>query len=154
MPEHGGMVDQLSTAPGRNVEYDKYGVLLACVLLGFVHGALVQLYLPDALSGTAQSSTPLPGIVYGIAATALIFAWYRLDAKQHRYPRSVGLDVAVLLIAIVALPTISSVRAIRSVQWSRVCSQPCFSVCRWRPHSRDRPWWAIGCRVDLRYEVA
>jgi hypothetical protein len=72
-------------------------VLLLLVLAGLVDGATHQLIAPGEI--VARSD-----ILFTVLATFLIFVWYRLDSDQLSYRRTPWLNIAVIAIAVIALP--------------------------------------------------
>lgn len=44
------------------------------------------------------------GLPYGIFMLAMLFAWYKRDANERGYRRSMGLNIMVVALAIIALP--------------------------------------------------
>lgn len=72
-------------------------VLAAGAVLSLAAGAVAQYLYPFA------ESSPVD-LVFTVVGVLLVFAWYRLDAAQAGYRRSIGLNVAVIAIAILGLP--------------------------------------------------
>jgi len=75
----------------------KHLVLLAMAFASFASGAIDQYFYPGVQFPPTSMGAALVGMF-------LIFLWYRLDARQAGYRRSRGLDVGILLLALVALP--------------------------------------------------
>jgi hypothetical protein len=69
--------------------------LLILALISFAAGALGKLYFP----GSA-----LPSLISRLISLPFIFVWYRADARERAYPRSTGLDIAVLITPVFVLP--------------------------------------------------
>ena len=72
-------------------------VLVAYAVVSFLSGVADQYFYP----GVAHPPTSFAYMVVGIL---LIFAWYRLDADQRGFRRSIGLNVGVIGFAIIGLP--------------------------------------------------
>jgi len=72
-------------------------VLAATLLLGFVSGVVRELVAPE------QLISPLD-IAFMLIGVFLVFLWYRFDTDVMRYRRSPLLNVAVVALALVALP--------------------------------------------------
>lgn len=72
-------------------------VLVAGAVLALVAGMAAQYCYP-----TAESS-PVD-VVVTLLGALLIFSWYHLDSTRAGYRRSKVLNIAVILIAIIALP--------------------------------------------------
>lgn len=62
-------------------------------------GGVVQQFALRTPSLLLQSGIPV-----GLIALAMIFAWYRRDANERGYRRSLGLNVMMMATAIVTLP--------------------------------------------------
>lgn len=72
-------------------------ILATFVIASFVTGIAGQYFWPDAqLSGA--------DVAFAVLGTFLIFAWYRIDARQRGYRRTAWLDIGVILLAVVAMP--------------------------------------------------
>ena len=69
--------------------------LLVVTLLGAVTDAMLE--------GARSSSSMLP-LVMGLLTNFLCFYWYRLDSERRGYQRSLGLNVAIILLAVAAMP--------------------------------------------------
>lgn len=73
-------------------------IVLALYAVGaFLSGAIDQYFYP----GVEYPPSAL-GAMFVFAM--LMFAWYRLDSEQRGYRRSVGLNIAVFGIGVIALP--------------------------------------------------
>lgn len=72
-------------------------ILMAGAALSAAAGAVAQYFYLYA------ESSPVD-IVFAIIGVLLIFAWYRFDSTQTGYRRSIGLNMAVVAIAIIGLP--------------------------------------------------
>jgi hypothetical protein len=72
-------------------------VVVATLLLGFVSGAVRQFFAPE------QLISPLD-IAFMLVGVFLVFLWYRFDTDAMHYRRSPLLNVAVVALAVVALP--------------------------------------------------
>ena len=72
-------------------------VLVAGAVLALVAGMAAQYFYP-----TAESS-PVD-VVVTLLGALLVFSWYHFDSTRAGYRRSKGLNIAVILIAILALP--------------------------------------------------
>ncbi|MBL8257168.1 hypothetical protein J2X02_001862 [Pseudoxanthomonas japonensis] len=75
----------------------KSAVWVAGAVLSVVAGTTAQYVYPHA------ESSPVD-IVVTILGVLLIFVWYRFDAAQSGYRRNLGLDIAVIAIALIGLP--------------------------------------------------
>ena len=75
----------------------KTWTVLGFVGLSFVSGVAGQYFYPGA------EFSPVDMWFLPIFAF-LLFVWYRLDSEQRAFKRSVGLNVCIIGIAIVALP--------------------------------------------------
>lgn len=72
-------------------------VLLLLVVTALADGVTHQLTAPGEI--VARSD-----VLFTVVATLLIFVWYRFDSDQVSYRRSPGLNIAVIAIAVLALP--------------------------------------------------
>lgn len=72
-------------------------ILVVFVMASFVTGIVGQYFWPNTRISGAD-------VAYGVFGAFLIFAWYRIDARQHGYRRSIWLNIGVILLAIVAMP--------------------------------------------------
>ncbi|MEJ2346747.1 MAG: hypothetical protein P8076_00815 [Gammaproteobacteria bacterium] len=72
-------------------------IIIALGLTAFASGALAQYLAPGQFY--SPSDAPLRFL-----AVTLLFLWYHLDSEQRGYRRSGWLNVAVVCIAVVALP--------------------------------------------------
>ena len=75
----------------------KHWVLPTFAAAAFLSGMANQYFYPGV-------TTPPSGLVLTLVGAALIFAWYRLDAIERGYRRSLWLDVGVIALSVVALP--------------------------------------------------
>jgi len=75
----------------------KVTVLLLLVAAALADGVTHQLTAP----GQPLSRSD---IVFTVIGTLLIFMWYRFDSDQMSYRRSPSLNVAIVALAVVALP--------------------------------------------------
>ena len=76
----------------------KHTVLLAAGVISLATGAFAQLYFPDP----SVRSPFEPALV--ILGTMLVFIWYHADVTERKYKRSVWRNLAVVLLAGIALP--------------------------------------------------
>ncbi|MEO5560935.1 MAG: hypothetical protein ABIO49_13480 [Dokdonella sp.] len=72
-------------------------VLVLLAVISFLIGASAQYFAP----GCDHSPSDLPCM---LAEAFLIFAWYRIDADQRAYERSIWLNICVVVFAIFAMP--------------------------------------------------
>jgi hypothetical protein len=72
-------------------------VIILLAIASFLSGAAAQYYEPDVPFGKV-------GLASTFAAAVLIFSWFRLDAEERGYERSIGLNIAVLAFALFAIP--------------------------------------------------
>lgn len=72
-------------------------MLLALAISSFVVGAVNQYFFPGRVF-------PPTTLIFTLISAFLIFMWYRLDANGRSYARSLGLNVCVVAVTIVALP--------------------------------------------------
>lgn len=72
-------------------------IVLALASTAFLSGAAGQYFYPGI-------ETPLTTLWFILCGAFLVFAWYRIDAEQIGYRRSLGLNVGVVGIAVIALP--------------------------------------------------
>lgn len=85
-----------ATATGSH-EKHKTQVLWAFAVVSFVSGAHA------ASSGVTEVAGPIElGLVF--AMISLIFLWYRIDADQHGFQRSVFMNVSIVMVAAIAVP--------------------------------------------------
>ncbi len=75
----------------------KQKVLLTIALVSIIEGSVGQYFYPN-------SPVPPSTLWLMVVFSFLIFLWYRIDAKQFGYPRSVALNVAVVALHFLALP--------------------------------------------------
>ena len=79
------------------MKHRKLIVLALIMLAGFADGVSHQLMAPNDAFG-------LNDIVFTVIATLLIFVWYRFDSDERSYRRTPFLSVAVVALALLALP--------------------------------------------------
>lgn len=72
-------------------------VLWLIMLAGFLDGVSRQLTAPGADFGPAD-------MVFTLVTTLLVFIWYRFDTEERSYRRTPFLNVAVVALALLALP--------------------------------------------------
>jgi hypothetical protein len=86
----------------RNLQQTKRFLLVSLAMVAFASGAFIQLLRSTQPFGPAF----LAGIFLGsiFVGLALMFIWYRLDAKQRGFECSVALNIAVVVAALLALP--------------------------------------------------
>ena len=72
-------------------------VLLALALISFLMGIFGQYFYP----GIDLPKSDIPFLLFSLF---LIFYWYHLDAIEHKYRRSVLLNISVIFITFLALP--------------------------------------------------
>ena len=72
-------------------------VLALIVLVAFVDGVAHQLIAPGEIFAPSD-------LVFTVVVTLLTFVWYRFDSDDAAYPRSPFLNVAVIALAVLALP--------------------------------------------------
>ena len=82
--------------------------IAAFMVASFLAGAIGQYVYPGQLM-PASDLWLMPLFVF------LIFAWYRLDSEKRGYPRTKWLNIAIVAIALLALPYY----LIRSRGWKR-----------------------------------
>ena len=75
----------------------KQKVLFTIALVSIIEGSVGQYFYPD-------SQVPPSTLWLIVVFSFLIFLWYRIDAKQFEYPRSVALNIGVFALHFVALP--------------------------------------------------
>lgn len=78
-------------------EYRKLLVVALILLASFSDGVFRQLMTPG-------DAFPRSDIVLVVTATLLVFIWYRLDSDERSYRRTPFLNVAIVALAIVAIP--------------------------------------------------
>ena len=72
-------------------------IYLAILLISFLGGAGSQYFYPGHLMSPVYLGS-------GLFSAALVFLWYRLDSDERRYRRSAFLNIAVVCVALLALP--------------------------------------------------
>ena len=72
-------------------------VLALIMLAGFSDGVAHQLTGASEAFGRSD-------ILFSVIATLLVFAWYRFDSDERSYRRTPFLSVAVVALAVLALP--------------------------------------------------
>jgi len=72
-------------------------ILLCLAALTFVEGAVGQYLYPGQVFTKSD-------IAFSFVGLAFVFAWYRIDARERSYPHSIGLNIAIVAVTIVAFP--------------------------------------------------
>ena len=72
-------------------------VLALIMLVGFADGISHQITAPGEAFGRSD-------VVFTLIATLLVFIWYRFDSDERSYRRTPFLSVAVVALALLALP--------------------------------------------------
>lgn len=74
-------------------------ILIAILLVMVVDGALDASYAAQGMSQPLEWSAPLT-----LCVSFLGFLWYRIDSDERNYKRSLGLNIAMIMLAILAMP--------------------------------------------------
>lgn len=77
----------------------KKQILIAILLVMALDGALDASYAANGMSQPLTWSAPLT-----LCVSFLSFLWYRIDSDEQNYQRSRGLNIAMIVLAIVAMP--------------------------------------------------
>jgi hypothetical protein len=72
-------------------------ILIILAILAFVQGAVGQFFYPGQVFSRSD-------IIFSLVGLALVFAWYRIDAEERNYRRSIGLNIAIVAVTIIAFP--------------------------------------------------
>jgi len=72
-------------------------VLIILAILAFLQGAAGQFFYPGQIFSRSD-------IIFSLVGLALVFAWYRIDAEERNYRRSIGLNIAIVAVTIIAFP--------------------------------------------------
>ena len=71
--------------------------IIAALCVAFLSGAGSQLLV-------SQEARAQADVIVGLIVVVMVFIWYRLDSSERDYPRSGSLNVAVIALAIIAVP--------------------------------------------------
>jgi phosphatidylglycerophosphate synthase len=74
-------------------------ILIAILLVMVLDGALDASYAAEGMSQPLAWSAPLT-----LCVSFLSFLWYRIDSDERNYTRSRWLNIAMIVLAIVAMP--------------------------------------------------
>jgi formate-dependent nitrite reductase membrane component NrfD len=74
-------------------------ILIAILLVMVLDGAVDASYAASGMSQPPQWSVPLT-----LCVSFLGFLWYRIDSDERNYKRSRGLNTAMIVLTILAMP--------------------------------------------------
>ena len=72
-------------------------IIVLLLVASFLSGAIDQYFYPGQM-------WPPTALAFTVVGAFMIFLWYRIDSTEIGYKRSPWLNVAVIALAIVALP--------------------------------------------------